>query len=375
MKRATLLSAATPLAVAAAAILAVGDLNPPAGAVAATGKRLTEVEPRTPISATTTPGDADSLFKINQPGSYYLTGNVTGVAGKHGIEIASRGVTLDLGGFEMSGAAGLASLDGIAASGSGLESISILNGTIRGWGGSAVGFGFVGVFGTRVEGVFARNNGNNGFSLSSASVVSNCCASGNVGMGISAGGGSTLDNCTAISNGFYGFSVGSGSSLINCSASSNTYHGFATFSNCVISNCTSSSNGNHGFSLHFNDTISSCTANLNAADGIRAPDGCLIVDNNLVSNGLNAGDGAGIHLTGLDNRVERNNCRSSDRGIDVDSAGNFLSNNTCSGNTTNWDVVSGNICLVVQGTSAGAILGNTGGTAPGSTDPNANFTY
>jgi len=90
---------------------------------------------------------------------------------------------------------------------------------------------------------------------------------------------------------------------------------------------------------------------------------------------LNPPAGAGIHLTGFDNRVERNNCRNADRGIDVDSAGNILSSNTCSGNTTNWDVVAGNVCLVVQGTSAGAILGNTGGSAPGSTDPNANLTY
>ncbi len=59
----------------------------------------------------------------------------------------------------------------------------------------------------------------------------------------------------------------------------------------------------------------------------------------------------------------------------MDSTGNIIIRNTCSGNTTNWDVVAGNTILVVQGTSAPAVLGNTGGTAPGSTDPNANFSY
>jgi len=59
-----------------------GDLNPPPGPVAPTMKSLSEVEPRIAINATNTPGDADSLFKITQPGSYYLTGNITGVAGK-----------------------------------------------------------------------------------------------------------------------------------------------------------------------------------------------------------------------------------------------------------------------------------------------------
>ncbi|CAN5582374.1 hypothetical protein BH20VER1_BH20VER1_31620 [soil metagenome] len=64
-----------------------------------------------------------------------------------------------------------------------------------------------------------------------------------------------------------------------------------------------------------------------------------------------------------------------DRGIDVDAGGNFIARNTASGNTTNWDVVTGNVILVISATTAGAVTGNSGGTAPGSTDPNANFTY
>ncbi|MDO8631854.1 MAG: hypothetical protein Q7R41_15310, partial [Phycisphaerales bacterium] len=64
-----------------------------------------------------------------------------------------------------------------------------------------------------------------------------------------------------------------------------------------------------------------------------------------------------------------------DRGIDVDGTGNIIVRNTCSGNATNWDIVAGNVSLVVQGVAGAAILGNTGGVAPGSTDPNANFTY
>jgi len=57
-----------------------GDLNPPPGPVASTMKTLSEVEPRIAVNSINTPGDADSLFKITQPGSYYLTGNITGVA-------------------------------------------------------------------------------------------------------------------------------------------------------------------------------------------------------------------------------------------------------------------------------------------------------
>src|SRR5262245_50594054 len=99
------------VAIGMTATLRAGDLNPPVGPITSTMKTLTEVEPRTPISLTTTPGDGDSLYKITQPGSYYLTGNVQGVAGKMGIEVVSSHVKIDLGGFQLLGVPG--SLAGI----------------------------------------------------------------------------------------------------------------------------------------------------------------------------------------------------------------------------------------------------------------------
>src|SRR5678815_4185257 len=86
-------------------VLSQGLLTPP-GTPAPTMKTLDQVEPRVAINATNTPGDTDSLFKITQPGSYYLTGNITGVAGKHGIAIAASGVTVDLNGFDVAGVPG-----------------------------------------------------------------------------------------------------------------------------------------------------------------------------------------------------------------------------------------------------------------------------
>src|SRR3990172_7801801 len=80
--------------------VSAGDLNPPPGPITPTQ--------RTPIGASTTPGDADSLFKITSPGSYYLTGNITGVGAPsmNGIEIAASGVKLDLMGFDLVGVPG-----------------------------------------------------------------------------------------------------------------------------------------------------------------------------------------------------------------------------------------------------------------------------
>src|SRR5688572_30579567 len=84
---------------------AQGPLTPP-GAPGLTMKSLDQVEPRIPLTPTYTPGDATSVFKITQPGSYFLTGNLKPPAGKHGILIAllvPGAVEIDLMGFTIDG--------------------------------------------------------------------------------------------------------------------------------------------------------------------------------------------------------------------------------------------------------------------------------
>ena len=46
---------------------AQGPLTPPPGPVLPTMKTLDQIEPRTPIDATHTPGDATNQFIISQP--------------------------------------------------------------------------------------------------------------------------------------------------------------------------------------------------------------------------------------------------------------------------------------------------------------------
>src|SRR6478609_1827254 len=71
---------------------AQGSLTPPAGAPAPVMKSLSQIEPRTPVSS--------APFTINQPGSYYLTTNLT-ISSGTAITIATNDVTLDLNGFAL----------------------------------------------------------------------------------------------------------------------------------------------------------------------------------------------------------------------------------------------------------------------------------
>ncbi len=132
--------------------LAQGPLTPP-GAPAPTMKTLDQIEARTPISS--------APFTISNPGSYYLTANLT-VSGGDAIIIATSGVTLDLNGFTITSTAPSAAGNGIHIYND-LRNLVILNGFIRGGvtnNGSGVysgsGFGS-GIFGykqnARVSGV------------------------------------------------------------------------------------------------------------------------------------------------------------------------------------------------------------------------------
>jgi parallel beta-helix repeat protein len=109
-----------------------------------TMKTLDEVEPRTPVQSL--PGDANSLYVISQPGSYYLTGKIVGEPNKCGIKIAANNVTLDLMGFSIIGVPG--SLDGLIMQYAQTDeplpmeevtfNFSIRNGTICNWGGDGI---------------------------------------------------------------------------------------------------------------------------------------------------------------------------------------------------------------------------------------------
>lgn len=141
---------------------AQGSLIPP-GPPAATMLTLSQVEPRTPVDSVHTPGDGLNQYLITQPGSYYLTSNIGGVASKQGINIQTNDVTLDLNGFSVNGIPG--SFSGIDVFG---NNVVVRNGTIDDW-------GQYGVYSTGVnvtlEGLNISSNALDGVYLGSDSKV------------------------------------------------------------------------------------------------------------------------------------------------------------------------------------------------------------
>jgi len=275
-----------------------GSLTPPAGPVAGTMKPLSDIEPRTPISSLP--------YTIGQSGSYYLTGDLTGVAGQHGITISANNVTLDLSGFGLIGVAG--SLDGLHNQGPGgtaFNRIVVRNGTIRNWGGSGLmlyptiegdqnqfenlriafngGYGLISRTNAIVRGCTAANNGQDGFWLQQGSVITESIGAGNTGNGI------------VLSN---------GASALNCSANGNTANGIVASGCCggnLVRNCTGYQNGQSGIVAQLGSTVTDCVAKFNQAEGIYAASNCLVTRNNCDRN-----QGAGINVASTGSRIEEN---------------------------------------------------------------------
>ena len=182
-----------------------GSLTPP-GAPAPTMKTLTQVEPRTPITAVP--------YTITNPGSYYLTTNFT-VSSGHAITIATNGVTLDLNGFTLKSTDAANTGDAVFLY-SGLRNLTILNGFIEGGvtnNGSGVysGPGFAyGIYSpsidpvnTRVSGVSVTGCKNSGIwvSYGISTVVENCTVRTVGGIGIY---GDVIKGCSATDCGGFG---------------------------------------------------------------------------------------------------------------------------------------------------------------------------
>jgi hypothetical protein len=317
--RLTILLAAAGLASTSLA----GPLDPPAGPVGSTMKTLVEVEPRTAITAANTPGNAIAMFVISQPGSYYLTGNISADAGKACILVATTHATIDLNGFALGTLA-----DGIVIATD--CTFTIKNGVITGGAGSGIKSLTDQATGT-IEDVTVQWFSGSGFALGTGATIRRCTARHCDQPGYFVGANAVLDDCIASQNTANGFQMGPFSKATDCTAEWSA-NGFQADISCKFrdcratqnddsgflateskfESCESLSNGLRGYDIGSGSTVINCSARHNLTQGLRAVDhntitGCQFRDNNAGPNNF-----AGLWLAGSFNRVDR--CESSTNG-------------------------------------------------------------
>lgn len=320
-------AAAAAVASASLAFGQLGDLTPPAGPVTDTGPHLGEIEPRTPISNTGGPQT------IDQPGSYYLTENITST--DQGIEILAGGVTLDLNGFTISGDNGAtnpgASERGIAIVPPFLNNapVVIKNGFIRDFFSDGVFYSNLNSTGVLVvEGVHVNECGGDGIDTFGSVIVRNSSARGCGGDGFTHRPGvkGTYDNCIAEFNG-QGFDVAY-STLSNCLADNNTTGFFVN--NSTLNSCAASNSTGSGIVASGPSVIEGCIATDNGSDGIFGSTGSTIM--NCVARGNNTGissdNGSTVaHSTSSQNNGSGFSIGDGSRATNCTAEGNGLSGN------------------------------------------------
>jgi hypothetical protein len=273
------------LALSAASTSAQGLLTPPA-ALAPSMKTLDQIEARTPIPASLGAPNAGPYFTISQPGSYYLTGNIT-VSNGSAIVISAgvNGVTLDLNGFtvsstlagshtgnaiEMPGShSGITIRRGNIASGTKITDSGVV---------TAAGFDY-GISGGNLQNVLVTEVHVSGVAIVGIQInngtISECTAynCGYIGLLGETVTNSSSDSCkdggisatnatNCIGTTIRGYGLAS-DTAINCTGTSNSDIGVYCFN---ATNCTGTSTSGVGLSCQRNAT--NCTGTSTSGDGL-----------------------------------------------------------------------------------------------------------
>jgi len=374
-----------------------GDLTPPAGAPAPTFKTLDEVEPSTPLTQDTTPGDATAVFRITEPGAYHLVDEVITLGpGTVGIAIESDDVTLDLRGFRLAGGTG-GGFGGAAPEGGpnfgidaqGRESVVIRNGIITGsWdagveatGGEQIVVEDV-LFADALSGVRLATgrvsrcefrNVNRGVVASGAAVVEQCNFDASDLQAITLGENSRVTECTMDECGINAadftavIEVGDDSIVSDCAIRESLHTGVRTGARSIVrdtvfrrnnqgffsgagpgietgiqslvSGCVVAGTFDQGILVFFASRVENCIVSGTNGNGIEVVLACEVIGCEV--DNVNTGDG--IHGLGGDTIVDCQVTGAADDGIEIVDRGGVVSR-----------------CTVRNNAGAGVRVGETG---------------
>jgi hypothetical protein len=368
--------------------LGQGSLTPP-GPPGATMLTLSQIEPRTPISA---------AFTITRPGSYYLTTNITINTGS-AILIEANNVKLDLNGFTISstasGAQGYAIDIGPSSTPTnvtiidGFISSGVTNNSSGVFGGSGFGYGIYGVgYNIQVRNVSVSGCLYDGINVGqNSSVVESCTVNeaGNSGIFAQSVSDSTAANCgqegiltlsanncygeaydegvsTYSAENCYGYSSGNGSGVYANTA--NNCYGYSAGNNAglftaIANNCYGECAGS-GYGLEALLAATGSFGTSSSGYGLYAFNSALNCNGTSISNfGLvcNSADncsGASTTSDGLVTTTAANCYGASNSGIGLDA----ITANGCYGTSAG----TGSFGIFVTGIATGCYGTDTGGT-------------
>jgi hypothetical protein len=365
---------ASRLARAAGALLALAALAPAPDARAADG--AIEIDATRAAAGGVTPGDAPGFpVTLSQPGSYVLTSNlVQSNVATALLQVTADDVTIDLGGFVLSGpvvctgrpvTSCLPPGAGAAIAATTASRVHVHDGAVRGTArGIELGPGCT------VERVRARSVGATGISCSgSGGQVRDSVATGNGAVGFSLGSGSlenavadgnashgvqsddaTLLNVSATSNGGRGVFSAAGVLLTAAQLSSNVASGADVGPSSVVTNVVASSNGANGILAGAGSLVAESVARGNAAGGVAAPGaGASIVASAASANVTGLAIGAGGNVSG--------SASTANTGVGISGGASCRMHGNTAVSNTGFAASLGHLC----GYGANVLAGNAGG--------------
>lgn len=321
------------------------DWQPLSSVIATIDKRGTEID--------TLP------FIISTPGNYYLNQNLTGQPGEDGITILSSGVTIDLGGFSITGGGGVIGA-GIVVPDS-VNRLKVFNGTITKW--EDIGIKAENAKYSEYSSLLISDNQGDGLLSGANSFIQACAAINNASDGIDAGENNIISNCLAAFNKSDGIETGIAGVVESSTSRENGSNGFRVGGACAVRSCTANDNGGDGFNVGSGSNVTQCVASNNEGNGFQ----CLN-DTYLGENTADSNTKSGFYTSFSDSRIEKNNGTDNSRyGFEIiGSGGCLVIQNSAAGNVLSaYDITIGHI--------AGPII--NGATMAANTNPNANISY